>query len=319
MLNKAAAFVVALALLAALGWAVSLRFRPSPGVDFATGDKAAPTASRPGSAEAPLSAVPMETPPLAGREKVASDQYRALVEGQGRTKAPPAPRKAAPAAPVAAKSPEEEALPSAEDLDQALEAAQGISKAEEIRQQYMAGLDRRYGTLFEKMGLNESEVEELKGLLADRHQAGMAAAGPSGGGQGEGSSETVEQAAERIREYLGDDLFAMFQEFEGGQAKKGPASSGVGEIMERRGKPLTPEQEQALSQAMAEAKKELSEAGGQITGGQLPSLREKMADRAAEILDPDQAAAFLESLDRMSVPAAGGASPPTETAAPPEP
>ncbi|MFH2100301.1 MAG: hypothetical protein ABIJ95_12370, partial [Pseudomonadota bacterium] len=70
MLNKAAAFVVALALAAALVWAVSLRFRSRPEVDFSPTTRTS-TATRAGGGylDEPLSGGRMETPPLASREQ----------------------------------------------------------------------------------------------------------------------------------------------------------------------------------------------------------------------------------------------------------
>ncbi len=186
-----------------------------------------------------------------------------------------------------------------------------------IREQQKVVLDMTYGGLFEELGLSEEEIDTFKDLLLDKQMSGMELGMSLMEGDidelqrqeiGEKIKQEQEKVDSEIKEFLGHDGFAIYEEYSKtigermmvDQFKRQPAISD---------NPLEAWQEDELIQAMVEERKTFQfttdfEDPNNMNSGRFPKeqmdtyLREKeeldgrIFERAHAILTPEQLEAF---------------------------
>jgi hypothetical protein len=189
-----------------------------------------------------------------------------------------------------------------------------------IRAQQKGQMDLMFGQLFKYLQLPDADLEAFKDLLLDKQ---MALAGISLDAMGAAKTEEERKAAAerikttiadfdaRIKEFLGDDDFAVYRSYEETQPDRMQVTMFKGAL--KAGDALTEDQEDSLIRAMHEERTNFHFSVRGFGDNQLPNasqftpdmiakmleesakLQEKYVSRAAAILTPSQIEQFRTS------------------------
>lgn len=207
-------------------------------------------------------------------------------------------------------------------MEAAAEMMKDPAMREFIREQQMAGLDTLYADMFEILQLEPEALQQLKSLLADQKMVGMDEGLTPGtlddmdklAEAGRKINAQKEEILSQIRSLLGEDNFAVLEEYEDTQQQRILVRS-FSQNLPINVDPLTREQEHDLISAMRKAADDLPLGSYEIQtddpakGGFSTEMLENMMRRksaqnsayleqAATLLTPKQLTVFEKNLAR---------------------
>ena len=162
-----------------------------------------------------------------------------------------------------------------------------------------SSLDRDYGPLFSALNLPPEDLETLKKILLEKNkmQRTKSQQDPT---DAEAAKARASQD-ERIHDLLGDDLFAVYQDYQKKRAERQRVSF-LKKTFDTAGHPLDSSQEKALAEIFYEERQAQGSVSKSETGEEpaSTSFNKRVLQRAQEILSPEQMRAFANSMKEES-------------------
>ena len=172
-----------------------------------------------------------------------------------------------------------------------------------IKSDIIHNLDGPYGKLYTHLGLDNSQLQELRGLLADKElgmMEGFALAREAKTPLDSDSLNSLRnEPDEAIHDLLGDDAFAYYKDYESTLGARNHVDA-LEQRLSYQTEPLTDDQYNALVTALAEQPDQgIKPGSGAWMGSYNPDITKESLEIARGILTPSQFAVYESEYENL--------------------